>query len=122
MLSGQMAEQIQTSRERGVKHFGQTVKEGGAENVGLPVTGIHLEFWTPIPRVSHFNKKNNFNLLSWIVVRLGSNITDIFFPFSSTGTLIPRGSKSANIVKCGNFFLSDFYDVIFKICGMKSRL
>ena len=37
-------EQIQTSRERVVKHFGQPVKEGGAKNVGLPVTGRHLEF------------------------------------------------------------------------------
>ena len=38
------------------------MKEGGAENVGLPVTGRHLEFWTPIPRVSHFNKKIEFQL------------------------------------------------------------
>ena len=43
-------------------------------------------------------------------------------PVFDDGNLTISALKVAEIAKkCRKFFLSDFYDVIFKICGIKSR-
>ena len=43
-------------------------------------------------------------------------------PIFDDGNLVISALKVAEIAKkCKKFFLSDFYDVIFKICGIKSR-
>ena len=43
-------------------------------------------------------------------------------PVFDYGNLVISAIKVAEIAKkCKKFFLSDFYDVIFKICGIKSR-